>query len=175
MTHFNLRDEILIEHSKANAVRIVNWVGNDARRFNELMQLFLHDEYRVVQRAAQIISIVAEKNRQLLQPHLTEMVARMREPNLPTAVKRNVVRVLQNQEIPEDLHGAVMNTCFDLLADIKETIAVRAFSMTVLANLVKHYPEIKQELKVILEEGLEQDPSPGFRSRALKTLKQLGV
>ena len=170
---FNLREEILVEQSKANAVRITGWIGKDAARFNQLIQLFLHDEYRVVQRAAHIVSIVAEKNPQLLQPHLAAMVGRMQEPGLPVAVKRNVVRVLQYQEIPEALHGPVMNTCFNLLADVKETIAVRAFSMTVLANLAKDYPEIKQELKALLEEGLEHDPSPGFKNRALKTLKNL--
>jgi len=168
-----LRTQILMEHSKANAMRVITWIGNDATRFNELMRLFLHDEYRIVQRVAHILSIVAEKNQQLLIPHLEGMVARMQEPNLPVAVKRNVVRILQTQEIPEALHGPVMNTCFDLLADGKETIAVRAFSMTVLANLSKYYPEIKQELKVIIETGLEQNPSAGFRSRALRTLKRL--
>ena len=170
---FNLPEELLVEHSKANAVRITDWIGKDAARFKQLMHVFLTGEYRVVQRAAHVISIVAEQNVQLLQPHLGAMIARMQEADLPVAVKRNVVRVLQHQEIPEALHGPVMNTCFDLLADVKETIAVRAFSITVLANLAKHYPEIKQELKVVLEEALEQEPSPGIKNRALKTLKAL--
>lgn len=169
----DLREEILKEHSKANAVRIVEWIGADAARFKQLMQLFLKEEYRVVQRAAHIVSIVAEKRKNLLVPYLTVMVQRMQEPGLPVAVKRNVVRILQHMDIPEALHGDVMNTCFDLLADPKETIAVRAFSMTILANLAVHYPEIKQELRAVIEDGLEHDPSPGFRSRGNKILNRL--
>jgi hypothetical protein len=47
-----LRETILKEHSKANCIRIVKWVGDDQKRFDELFSLFLNDEYRVVQRAA---------------------------------------------------------------------------------------------------------------------------
>ncbi|MEJ7671786.1 MAG: hypothetical protein WKF59_03550 [Chitinophagaceae bacterium] len=48
----NLRDEILKEHSKAQCNKIVQWVGDSQKRFEELFHLFLTDEYRVVQRAA---------------------------------------------------------------------------------------------------------------------------
>jgi len=48
----NLRQEILAEHSKAQVDKIKAWVGGSLDRFNELFVLFLHDEYRVVQRAA---------------------------------------------------------------------------------------------------------------------------
>lgn len=168
-----LRDTLLKENSRANVDRILKWIGNDAMRFDQLMSLFLHDEYRIVQRAAHVIGTIADTQPALLQQHLAAMVDRMQEPGLPVAVKRNVVRVLQFLEIPETLHGPVMNTCFELLADPKESVAVRAFSMTVLANLARHYPEIKQELKVLIEDGLEQDVSPGFKNRALKTLQHL--
>lgn len=59
----------------------------------------------------------------------------------------------------------------ELLADVKETVAVRVFCMTVLDNLSKHYPEIKQELRVILQDQLEQGCTAGFRSRASKILR----
>src|SRR4051812_42542277 len=131
----DLRSEILKEHSRAQSEKIAKWVGRDEKRFAEFMQLFLAGEYRVTQRAAWILSVVAEKHYQMAAPYLERMVKRMNEPGVHVAVKRNVVRILQFIEIPEALHSEVMNTCFELLADPKETIAVRAFSMTVLGNL----------------------------------------
>jgi len=47
----NLRSEILAEHSKAQAAKIVEWIGDSQQRFDELVKLFLHDEYKVMQRA----------------------------------------------------------------------------------------------------------------------------
>ena len=48
----HLRETILDEHSKANCNKIVNWVGDSQKRFDELFNLFLNSEYRVNQRAA---------------------------------------------------------------------------------------------------------------------------
>jgi hypothetical protein len=166
----NLREEILKEHSRAQSEKIAKWIGRDAKRFDELMQLFLDDEYRGTQRAAWVLSVVAEKHYKLVIPYIESMVKRAAEPGVPDAVKRNVVRVLQFMDIPEALHGDVMNLGFDLLSNPNEPVAVRCFSMTVLGNLSKTYPDIKQELKAVIADMLEQEPSAGMKARAKKVL-----
>jgi hypothetical protein len=167
----DLRAEILKENSKENAELIAAWIGEEPSRMQQFMHIFLHDEYRVVQLAAHVLGKIDDKHPELIEQHIDDLVKRMTDKAVHVAVKRNVVRVLQNIPIPERLHGDVMNICFDLLADIKETVAVRVFSMTILDNLSRHYPEIRQELKVILEDQLEQGCTAGFRSRASKILK----
>jgi hypothetical protein len=169
----HLRNEILKEHSRENSLRIAAWIGGHPERIAALTELFLHDEYRVVQRAAWILSMVAEKHPAQLQPHLEQMVDRMGHPGIPVAVKRNVVRILQFLPIPPALQGAVMDYCFRFLEDPQETVAVRAFSMTVLANLAPQYPDIKNEIVLLIEDQLREGASPGFKSRAKKTLAQL--
>lgn len=168
----DIRAEILKEHSKENSEAIAAWVGNKSARMQQLIDLFLHDEYRVVQRLAQVVSKVGDRYPELVTPHIDSLVKRMTDEGVHVAVKRNVVRMLQNVDIPEHLHGDVMNTCFDLLADPKETIAVRVFSMSVLDKLSGHYPEIKQELTALLEAELEYGCTAGFRSRATKILNR---
>jgi hypothetical protein len=171
-----LREEIIKEHSKAQALQIAEWIGHDQKRLNELIALFLTDEYRVVQRAAWIISMVAQKYPQLIVVHLPIMLTRCEESGLPVAVKRNVIRILQHIEIPESVQGTAMNLCFQLLSDPKETVAVRCFSMSVLAELSLHYPEIKQELSCIIKDALQYEQvSAGFKARAKKVLHQISV
>lgn len=172
-TMLSLRDQILQEHSKIQTQKIADWIGDDEKRFHELLHIFLYDEYRIVQRAAWILSYVAARQKEVVEPHLPVLVKRMTDEGVPVAVKRNVVRILQFATIPEALHGEVMNVCFDLFEDVNETVAVRCFSMTVLANLAKYYPEIKQELKAVIEDTLQNGASAGFISRAKKTLKEL--
>lgn len=168
----DIRAEVLKEHSKQNSENIANWVGDSPERMAQVINLFLHDEYRVVQRLSQVVGKIGDTHPELIQQNLDSLVKRMQEDGLPVAVKRNVVRVLQYVEIPEHLQGEVMNTCFDLLADPNETVAVRVFSMTVLDNLSKNYPEIRQELTTIIEDQLEQGCTAGFRSRAKKILNR---
>lgn len=169
----DLRTAILAEHSRTQSLYIAGWIGNNASRFRQLMQLFLEDEYRVVQRSAWIIGFVAMKHPALLAPHLPAMVARMDDAGTPAAVKRNVLRILQYVSIPATLQGAVMNSCFRFLEDPEEPVAVKAFSMSILAGLAKDYPDIKNEIRLLVEDQLETNPTPGIRSRAKKVLKAI--
>ena len=170
----NIREAILAEHSKAQAEKITAWIGHSASRFKTLMQLFLNDEYRVVQRAAWIVSMVAERHPDLIEPYLEEMVERLTLSGQHPAVRRNVVRVLDYMdEIPESVHGPVMNACFDFAADPKEAIAVRAFSITVLGKLARIYPDMIPELKTVLEDMLSHDPTPALVVRVKRVFKEL--
>ena len=168
----NLRAEILKEHSKAQCNKIVNWVGSNQQRFDELFHLFLNDEYRVVQRSAWPMSYCVDAHPALISKHWKELMDNLKKPNLHDAVKRNSIRLMQDIELPETYHGEIMDMCFTCLESPKETLAVKVFSMSVLANLAKYYPEIKPELKLIIEDQLPQQ-SAGFKSRAKMVLKQL--
>jgi hypothetical protein len=168
-----LKEEILKEHSKAQCTKIVKWVGSNQQRFDDLFKLFLNDEYRVVQRAAWPVSYCVDKHPELINKHWKELMANFKKPGLHDAVKRNSIRFMQEISLPKKYHGEIMDLCFTYLESPKEALAVRIFSMSVLANLAKYYPEIKPELKLIIEDQLPQQ-SAGFKSRAKHVLKQLG-
>lgn len=155
-------------------MKIVRWIGGNRERIASLIDLFLHDEYRVVQRAAWILSYVAKEHPEQIQPHLEKIVNRMGDTGIPVAVKRNVVRLLQFMPVPEYLQGPVMDHCFRFLENPQETVAVRAFSMTVLANLAQQYPDIRNEIILLIEDQLREGAQPAFVSRGKKTLKALG-
>jgi hypothetical protein len=65
-----------------------------------------------------------------------------------------------------------MDTCFRYIASPDETVAVKAFSLTILHNLSHQYPEIKNELKLVIEERWNYETA-AFRSRAKKILKNI--
>ncbi len=168
----DLRETILAEHSKKQADKIVKWIGGDQQRFNQLFHLFIHDEYRVVQRAAWPLSFAAIQHPKLIAPHLGKLLKNLFKKGLHDAVKRNSVRLLQYIDIPEKYHGDAMNICFGYIADPQEKAAIKAFSLTVLERLAITYPEIKQELKTIIEDRWDYETA-AFRSRAKKILKNL--
>jgi hypothetical protein len=166
-----LRQEILKEHSKAQCTKIVHWVGNNQTRFDELFTLFLSDEDRVVQRAAWPVSYCVEAHPKLISKHWKTLMAYLKKPGLHDAVKRNSVRLMQDIELPVKYHGEIMDLCFKYLESPAEALAIKIFSMSVLANLTRYYPDIKSELKLIIEDQLPHQ-SAGFKSRAKKILKE---
>jgi hypothetical protein len=168
----NLKEVILKEHSKKQCDRIVAYVDNSSARFAELVNMFLEGPYRITQRAAWPLSCCVEKNPALIKPHLKKILNYSIKPGVHDAVKRNVVRLLQFIEIPKSLQGLTAEICFRFFNNKKESIAVRVFSMTVLSNLAKKLPELKNELIPLIEDQLPYG-SAGFISRGRKVLKEL--
>lgn len=171
-TFMDLREEILREHSKQQTEKIAAWVGSDNKRLAKLMDIFLGSDRELSRRTGWILCYVNDNYPELIHPYLEQMVRKMSELGMHVAVKRHVIRMLQSQQIPESLQGEVMTVCFDFLSDPQETVAVRCFSMSVLDNLSKEYPEIRQELITIIQDQLEQETTAGFRSRAKKILNR---
>lgn len=165
----NLREEILREHSKAQCARIVRWVGDSQERFDELFNLFLQDEYRVVQRAGWPLSYCVTAHPFLIEKHFTHLVKNLQKEDIHNAVKRNSIRILQSVEIPELYQGEIMDLCFQYITSPREAAAVKAYSLTVLENLSKLYPDILPEIKIIIEERLATE-TPAFKSRAKRIL-----
>lgn len=167
-----LREEILKEHSKTHALTIANYACESEVSFKELMQCFLDNEYRLAQRAAWSVRCAAKEKPEMIYPHIKDLVSVLQKKNVHDAVIRNSVRVLQEIEIPEKYHGEVMNACFEFLEKPSTPVAIKAFSLTTLFNLSKHYPEIKPELKLIINDRLDYETA-AFKSRAKKILPQL--
>lgn len=158
------------EHSKKQTDRIVEYIGADKKRFAQLIELFFKGEYRITQRAAWPLSYCVRRHPGLIAPYFKRLLDNLERKDIHVAVIRNTVRLLQDVSIPKRFQGRVMNTCFEFIQRPETPIAVKAFSLTILSNLSIDYPEIRGELKVIIE-GQWERATPAFRSRARKMLK----
>ena len=165
----DIRQALLAGHSKRSTMSIVEYIGDDAARFAELMAIFFEGEYRLTQRAAWPMNYCAEHHSELIQPYLPKLLACLDRDDMHVAVKRNVVRLLQYVEIPKRLRGRVFAHCVDLLANPAETIAVRVFAMTVAARVAQTQPALLNELRLIVRQHLPHSTA-AFRARARNVL-----
>ncbi len=120
-----LQEQIAAEHSKAQTMRIVRWIGHDAERLAALMDIFLGSDYRLTQRSAWVLRYVGEHSPVLLEPWHEHMIASMSRILVHGAVKRNVLRMYECIEIPPRLYDALAEVGFSCLADAQEDVAVR--------------------------------------------------
>ncbi len=168
----NLVQVILKEHSKSQTEKITKYIGSNPSRFAELVNVYLSGPYRVTQRAAWPLSYCVENHPALVKPHLNKLISFCMTPGVHDSVKRNTMRLLQYINIPKSLQGKVADLAFQFLQSPDEPVSIKVFSMTVLANLCKDFPELKNELVPILESQFPYG-SAGYRSRARKVLKTL--
>ncbi len=124
----SLREEILKEHSKAQCNKIVQWVGDSQKKFNELFNLFLNDEYRVTQRASWPLSYCVIAHPEFVRNNFSKLIKNLYKPNLHASIKRNTIRLLQHVAIPKKYQGEIMQICFSYVESPTEGVAVKAFS-----------------------------------------------
>jgi hypothetical protein len=170
----NIRRLLETGQSKTQTEQIVKFIGGDQERLAELIKVFYDGPYRLTQRAAWPISVVAEKRPELLKPHLNKLIDQLPKSEAHPAVKRNVVRLLQFVEVPKRLQGKVFSHCLDLIADPKEPIAVKAFSLTVAERIARTEPVLLGELRMVAA-PLAKDASPGIKVRLRGILDQSNI
>jgi hypothetical protein len=168
----DLRAEILRKHSQNQARKVSDYVGNNPTRFKSLLEVFLKGPFRVSQRASWPLNMCVERHTKLINPHFKSVLRMAATPGVHDAVKRNIFRMLQFVTIPKKHQGQVADIAFKFLMDTKEPVAIRVFAMSVLANIAMEEPDLKEELRIVIEDGLPYG-SPAYVSRAKKTLKQL--
>ena len=169
MAIFDLRYELLKAHSKVQCNKVIGWVGNDQKRFDELFDFFLNGESKITHLAAWPVSYCVIAHPELIRKHWSKLINYLQKDNLHGAIKRNSMRFMQEITIPKKYHGTVMNICFRLIESQTEKVAVKVFSMTVLNNLSKQYPDILPEIKLVIEEQLPYQTA-AFISRAKKII-----
>lgn len=162
------------EHSQRMAMTIVDYIGDNKHLFNELMQIFSENDYRIIQRASWPMSIVIEKHPSFIKPWYPKLIEWLQNPNFHIAVKRNIVRLLQNVDIPDNYIGQIIELCFGYLRNEKEAIAVQAFAMQVIMNATKKFPELGFELRECIMH-LMPNGSAGIRNRGQKIIHQLNA
>lgn len=161
----DIRQALLAKHSKRQTMAIVEYIGDDAKRFAGLMKIFFAGDYRLTQRAAWTLNYCAEKQPELIFPYLPKLLNCLSRDDSHDAVKRNIVRLLQYIEIPKKLLGKVYSLCVDLIDDPGEPIAVRAFALTVASRIAKAEPDLLSELQLIVRQHLPH-ATAAFQKRA---------
>lgn len=166
----NLEQILSGYYMKAITKKVVEEMIAHPERINELIQLFQGKNQHISNYAGWIMSYIGEKKPELLHKYLPVVIQKLGDKEPAQALIRNIFRTLQFVEIPEKYEGFVLTKGFEFLNNNNSSIAVKAFAMTVISNLSKKYPEIKNELELSLENQMEH-ASAGFKCRANKILK----
>ncbi len=167
-----LKELILSDNGKTIWEQVADRALRSEEELNLLMDFFESDHIRLVQRATQSISKVHDKNKTVLKPYLIRMIKGLENERID-AYKRNVMRIFQTADIPEDYEGHLFDFAFTYLEDKTEPIAIKAFSMTVCRRIAQNHPELAPEIIGAIELVLEETESAGVLNRGRHELKRL--
>lgn len=169
----DIKNQLLQEHSKKNALVICTYLENHPEQLKTFMHLLLKKESLVSQRAAMVFSAYFDRNPAHFDPFLPVCLDALSEPEHHIAIKRSILRHLKSVSIPEDRSAELIDYCLKVVENPNETVAVKAFSMIILRNFCQLYPELKTEVIPLIENLLMNKPSTGVLNCGQKVLKAL--
>lgn len=119
-----------------------------------------------------VLKGVSEESPKMLEIHVSSILKIMGSYEKIDGIQRNGTAMLSNINIPEKYKSQCYGLCFGKLTNSSRSIAERVFSMTACFNIAIDYPELLEELKLVLTEILEKEGhhSAGIRSRAKSVL-----
>jgi hypothetical protein len=89
-----------------------------------------------------------------------------------TMTKRCLMSFFQTGPLPVEHLGLLADSSIKLLKDVKESLAVRAFSISVLMRLAEDFPDLYNEVEEALSIMAGHD-KPSIRVRARKAILQM--
>lgn len=153
-------------------LKIVRFVGDDQKKFDELISFCFGKDERLAQVASYPVCTCIERYPELINKHFKKVLSLLKKP-VHNALIRHFTRMMQFIEIPKQYHAETISVCFDLLNKKDQFVAAKVFSMTQLARFCEIYPELKEELKASLESQISFETA-AFLSRGRKILKKIG-
>ena len=163
----------LVDSSRLLADILVDDIGNDQERFNEMMDIASRDEYPLSMRAARIIALSSQNYPELMVSRIDQIIKILKKCKTD-GVRRSLLKILTGLPIPftEDQLGILTDLAFAWLTDIREPVSVRYYSIEILQIVAGIYPEIGTELSQILS-GMMDGSSSGLKAKSRKVLHHL--
>jgi hypothetical protein len=150
---------------------LIREVGDSKEKFDTLLDIALEGEEPLDWRAAWILDGSDEQHPGLASHAISRIVACL--PGMGSiGVLRILLRLLSRHEVAEEDQGLLIDLCFGYMMSERYPVAVKVHAMQILYNHVLIYPELKDELIMVIEDQAENN-SVGFRARSRILIRQL--
>jgi len=160
------------------SMKEAEWVATSAIEnpaiFKKLYEYSFSSDKKLAFRASWTLSKVCDKFPDLIYPYLPDIINRLGEID-NESTQRSFLRIISLSDfarISVKHHGILAEHCFAALKSGFSAIAIKAYSMEILYNLVVIYPELLNELTSTIN-LLEGEGSAGVIARGTMILKKL--
>lgn len=166
-----MQQELLSLRSGGMSQEFANRLLLNPELIPEMIGQMEHKNHVIAWRAAWILDKLSESSPEALLAYYPELVRILKETSL-NGIRRHLTKIIGNYPSPACEDGQLVDYCLEWIFLPKIPVAVKVNAMTLMLAISNIYPELKSELKIAIESGME-GATPGYKSRALKILKTL--
>jgi hypothetical protein len=153
----------MAELSRRNIDLLTHFAEVNPKAVDILVDLVLSHQPKLAERASWVLEKLSERNPGRLNDSLPRFIDNLK--HIPSSsTRRTLSKVLSLHTLPETEEAKVLDICLTMLEDPKEPVGVKANCMSLAFQLLPKYPELKNELFLLIEDQLPY-LSVGFASR----------
>jgi 8-oxo-dGTP diphosphatase len=142
--------------------------------FKKLLEYSFSPDKKLAFRASWTLTKVCDKYPELIYPHLPGIIDSLDSLD-NESVQRSFLRILSLTDIRRlsvKQHGTLTEHCFNALKSGFSAIAIKAYSMEIIYNLVLMYPELLNEFSATVN-LVQGEGSAGIIARGQMIMKKL--
>lgn len=169
----NLTEDLASRTAEFNAKALAKKIVKSEGLQLELFDCLFNGTEEASRRAAWVLSHCHDLDPGIIKTKEDKLIGLLKNKRLHHGITRNILRIYQDQPVPEKHSAFMLDTCYAFLRNAAEPIAIRAFSITVLFNIAKHYTELLNELYAVLQSTAQFEEAPALKSRSRNTMKAI--
>ena len=139
----------------------------------ELLNLALDKNQLISNRAMWVLNHCNDLDFNRIKPFYVKLINHLKNKNSHSGVIRSILRMFQKQPVPKKHQAFMLDKCFEYIKNPSEAIGVRVFAITIVFNISKPYPDLLNELFVVLNHLSINELSAGIRSKTKNTMKEI--
>jgi hypothetical protein len=124
-------NQIQVQVTKPAAMSLALKAMRSERALNDLIKAFADKDQETARLAAWAMAYISDQKPEILNPHKKKILEATLRSGLHPGVRRGGLRVFESGEIPSALEGKVFDFAVRTLEDASETIASRAYAITI--------------------------------------------
>jgi len=136
----------------------------------DLVEL-IHAEYPVAMRFSWLIGDLCEQKPELVFPTISYFFSARDQIKIKN-FDRSLAKLFWLSGVPSEIESEVIDELFKWLHDPKITVSTKNYSLFALQKLTVIHPELKNELRIVIEDQLGKNSS-SFEKRAGVILGEL--
>lgn len=156
-------------HARAS---ILAYFTENKKRIEELIALSTTiSEYPIQEHATWILIHASDQHNKLVEPHLPEIIDAFLAARNQTTL-RNLCKTLSLLPISEYKDGVLLDSVIGHLKNNDNNVALHVYSLEIINQFIRIYPEIKEEVKQIIDLKKEIGLQPSM-NRVVREFDQL--
>jgi hypothetical protein len=151
-------------------LQIISEIEMQSSDFQEVFDLIFDENKNIAWRAAWVVDHLSRKHVELFSNKMKLKLVNFSQTVTKSGHLRLCLSILLNVGLPDALSGDFINFCFENILNEKTAVAVKALSVKVLSEICKTEPDLRNEVKIVLQNIDIQNYTAGMKTVVKKFL-----